>query len=236
MKRCRTCGTEKDDKEFYKNPKSSDGLLYRCIECVKEKRKINNTVVMRRWRAKNHQQWLDYQRNYYQQNKDVINEKRREYSRKRKEILKAQRLAFKNRDPERFRKLRAGQQRRQLSTPKGKLTRAVRQRIVRALMCGKEGRSWRELVGYDLPTLMRHLEKQFKPGMTWENYGTGKGKWSIDHKIPVSAFNFEKYSDIDFGRCWALKNLRPMWSIDNSAKNNRLSTPHQPSLPIEDVL
>jgi hypothetical protein len=62
--------------------------------------------------------------------------------------------------------------------------------------------------------------------MTWENYGD----WHIDHKIPVSAFNFSKASDIDFKRCWKLSNLQPLWAAQNVSKGNKLERPFQPSL------
>ncbi|GAH87691.1 unnamed protein product, partial [marine sediment metagenome] len=74
--------------------------------------------------------------------------------------------------------------------------------------------------------LVRHLKKQFQPGMTWENYG----EWHMDHKVPVSAFNFSSSDHIDFKRCWALKNLQPMWATENHIKKNKLAKPFQPSL------
>jgi hypothetical protein len=62
--------------------------------------------------------------------------------------------------------------------------------------------------------------------MTWDNYG----EWHIDHIIPISAFNFNSPEDFDFKRCWALKNLRPIWAHDNLIKQARLSSPFQPGL------
>lgn len=85
-----------------------------------------------------------------------------------------------------------------------------------------------EKIGYSIEALKRHLEKQFLPGMTWENYG----KWHIDHIIPKAAFNIESVNDIDFKRCWALKNLRPLWAHDNCSKRDTLEKPFQPSLTI----
>jgi len=78
----------------------------------------------------------------------------------------------------------------------------------------KGGRSWVGLVGYDLNALMRHLERQFVPGMSWDNYG----EWQIDHIIPVASFDFEGTDDEDFRACWSLTNLRPLWQADNNAK------------------
>ena len=114
------------------------------------------------------------------------------------------------------------------STPKGKLSHAVSSRIRRSLQGNKRGHGWETLVGYNVDELKKHLEKQFTAGMTWDNYG----KWHIDHIIPVSAFNFNKPEDIDFKRCWSLKNIRPLWALENLKKHHKLSKPFQPCLTI----
>lgn len=100
--------------------------------------------------------------------------------------------------------------------------------INQSLKGSKNGRSWEKLVGYTLNDLIRHLEKQFMPGMTWEN--RGRGGWHIDHIVPVSAFNFNSIEDVDFKKCWALKNLRPLWETENLRKGNKINKPFQPSL------
>jgi len=48
-------------------------------------------------------------------------------------------------------------------------------------------------------------------------------KWDIDHMRPVASFNQEELKNPnseDFKKCWALNNLQPLWSGDNSRKNN----------------
>jgi len=87
--------------------------------------------------------------------------------------------------------------------------------IHRALGKAKAGRSWKTFVDYSLEELMSHLERQFLPGMTWEN----KGEWHIDHIIPRSSFEYESPDDPEFKQAWALTNLRPLWAIDNIRKN-----------------
>jgi hypothetical protein len=69
--------------------------------------------------------------------------------------------------------------------------------------------------------------KLFKPGMTWENYGT---YWHIDHKVPVVVHNFNRPEDIDFRLCWALRNLQPLEALENMKKQDKLDKPFQPSL------
>jgi len=113
--------------------------------------------------------------------------------------------------------------------PTNKLRRNISRRIHFSLKDGKNGRGWESLVGYTAKRLIRHLERQFEIGMSWENYGAG---WHLEHKIPVSAFNFTKTNHLDFRECWSLKNLRPMWAKENLSKGAKIEKPFQPSFQI----
>lgn len=63
-----------------------------------------------------------------------------------------------------------------------------------------------------------HIEKQFySPHMTWETWGAGRGKWQIDHILPVSDFNPEIH---DVETYFGLDNLQPLWYRHNMAKSN----------------
>ena len=110
---------------------------------------------------------------------------------------------------------------------KGKLANTMSSRIRKVLKNTKNNYHWESLVGYTACQLKQHLEKQFKEGMTWENYGFYG--WHIDHIIPISVFNFSSPDDIDFKRCWALSNLQPLWAKDNIKKHNNLNSSFQPS-------
>jgi hypothetical protein len=110
--------------------------------------------------------------------------------------------------------------------PKHRVDDAISGAIYGALKGEKGGRGWQEIVGYTLEDLSSHLEKLFQPGMTWENYG----EWHIDHIIPKLVFQYESPEHIDFGRCWALSNLQPLWAVDNLKKGAKLTKPFQPSL------
>ena len=75
-------------------------------------------------------------------------------------------------------------------------------------------------MGYTLAAFMIHIEKLFKPGMTWQNYG----EWEIYHIIPQSLWNFTTSKDPEFKKCWALNNLQPLWSCNNKIKDTKLIT------------
>lgn len=91
----------------------------------------------------------------------------------------------------------------------------------------KNNTHWEDLVDFTVVQLKKHLEKLFKPGMTWENYGK---IWHIDHCVPIAVFNFESPSHEDFKRCWSINNLQPLWAIDNFKKGAKINKPFQPSL------
>ncbi len=99
-----------------------------------------------------------------------------------------------------------------------KISNAIRANIRDSLHrkgLDKKERGWEKLVGYTIKDFMVHIEEQFQPGMTWDNYG----KWHIDHIIPVIRFKFTSTDDIEFKKCWSLTNLQPLWAIDNLRKH-----------------
>ncbi|GAH87530.1 unnamed protein product, partial [marine sediment metagenome] len=129
-------------------------------------------------------------------------------------------------NPDKARKMAKRSQEKRKLNPKYRLSHCITRSIYHSLRGQKNGNHWEDLVGYTLKKLMKHLEKQFQPGMTWKN----QGKWHLEHKVPVSAFNFSSSDHIDFKRCWALSNLQPMWAKENLSKSAKIDKPFQPSL------
>lgn len=101
--------------------------------------------------------------------------------------------------------------------PTYRISKLVSNRI-NALIRDKNGKSWTKLVDYTIDELKLHLQKKFKIGMNWENYGK---VWHIDHIKPVSHFNFSSRDDDDFKKCWSLDNLQPLFKHENLSKSNR---------------
>lgn len=77
-----------------------------------------------------------------------------------------------------------------------------------------------DLIGCSIPELETHIEKQFKPGMSWNNWRY-KG-WHIDHIIPISLFDLSNKEELL--KACHFTNLQPMWSEENHKKGNRLDT------------
>ena len=65
------------------------------------------------------------------------------------------------------------------------LFKKISNKIRLALVGERRSVNYKDVLSYSDSQLKSHLEKQFKDGMSWDNYGV----WHIDHKIPVSAFN-----------------------------------------------
>ena len=175
----------------------------------------------------------EYKRQYHVKNRDGIIKKVDEWVKNNPERRRetARKWAAKNRT-ENSKKIRAYQsewrKKKRATDKRFCLANNMRTAIWETIKKVKNRKQWQKLVGYTVDDLMAHLEKLFQPGMTWENYG----EWHIDHKIPVTAFNFTDPKHIDFTRCWALKNLQPMWAKENNKKYNKLDKPFQPSLAL----
>lgn len=111
---------------------------------------------------------------------------------------------------------RASKSRRR-QNPTVRLSDAISAGMRQSLTQGKSGRRWQSAVGYSTGELVVHLERQFLPGMTWENYGD----WHVDHILAVASFTFDSVEHPDFRACWALTNLRPLWAMDNIRKSDK---------------
>ena len=190
------------------------------------------------WYAENHARELEKKKSRYSENREDNLKYAREYRSENTDKVKASTKKWRLSNPEKVKEgwgnwyAQNGKRRdaEKRSTPKGKLDGVISRGIHGALKGKKNGRAWVSLVGYDINDLMRHIERQFQPGMTWENHG--QYGWHIDHVIPRSAFNYEEPEDIDFQRCWALDNLQPLWWRDNLSKGAKLAQPFQPSLAL----
>jgi hypothetical protein len=174
---------------------------------------------------------------YWEKNKEKIKKKRKSQSKKikknakiyrenNKEKIRRYSKAYgKSHKKERNDRNRERYNRDHRIRLNSNISRAIRKDLLKN---SKNGKHWETLVGYTFKQLRKHLEKQFTDGMNWNNYG--KGGWTVDHKIPLSVFNFETTEHQDFQKAWALKNLQPLWAEDNFSKGAKLTKHFQPSL------
>jgi hypothetical protein len=105
------------------------------------------------------------------------------------------------------------------STPWGRINNNVVAVLHRGVRVGSvRGGKYADAVGYRWADLRAHIEAQFTPEMSWENWGD---VWELDHIIPLSTFKYESLDDPLFRECWALSNLRPLPRLENVAKGSK---------------
>ena len=94
----------------------------------------------------------------------------------------------------------------------------LRARLRHALKNNKKDHTM-DLLGCTMEQMVQHIEKQFKPGMTWDNQGTADDEWQIDHIIPFVAFDTSN-RDEQFIVSW-YQNLQPLWGPANRSKSGK---------------
>ena len=157
---------------------------------------------------------------YYEANKD----KRKAYNKANKDKSKAYRKANKdkrNAQNKAYRKANKEKQNardreRRKTDPLFKLKRNLRNRTYKALKSKgyKKESKTAKILGASYRIVSKHLERQFKDGMNWSNYGD----WHVDHIIPLAYAN-EKNELINLCH---FRNLQPLWAADNLSKGCRI--------------
>jgi hypothetical protein len=135
-----------------------------------------------------------------------------------REVQRIRKARFKEANPEKFKAMKAAWRKRRWlqRRPEDRLLMAARRRL-RDVVKGErkaEGGSTRQLLGVSGAGLKEHLEKQFKPGMTWENYGVFG--WHVDHIKPCASFDFSDLEQLK--QCFHYSNLQPLWAEENVRK------------------
>jgi hypothetical protein len=74
-----------------------------------------------------------------------------------------------------------------------------------------------KLVGCSPDFLKKWLQFNFKPGMTFDNYGT---YWHIDHVVPC--YHFDLNDDNQLKKCFHWSNLQPLEATKNLQKKEKL--------------
>lgn len=99
--------------------------------------------------------------------------------------------------------------------PNFRMARILSCRIRKVLKGINKSAKTLDLLGCSIEFFRAYLEKQFKPGMTWENYGA----WHVDHKRPCAKFDLT--DPAQQRECFHYTNLQPLWALDNLRKGAR---------------
>ena len=79
----------------------------------------------------------------------------------------------------------------------------------------KSGSAVRDL-GCTIEFFKVFIEKQFKSGMSWDNWG----KWHLDHKVALRNKDIDLTKREDILKVLHYTNYQPLWAIDNIRKSN----------------
>ena len=190
---CVGCNQEKPIEEFYSRKARRHGIS-KCKSCWAEIRKSQE------YKRKFSERDKRNAKRYNQIHGAEKSEYNHQYNKENRSAITKRIMDRKRSDPE-F---------KTLCTLKARVLGAVRQQ------CTKKAYHTAELIGCSVPDLMKHLESQFKEGMTWQNHS--RFGWHIDHVIPCSAFDLSKPEEQK--KCFHYTNLQPMWATPNLKKNS----------------
>ena len=154
------------------------------------------------YRSKNKEHIKETQKKYNLKNKEARNKYYREYS----QSVHGKETINKNR------------RERKKSDPIYKLIGNMRTRLGSFLKTRniKKTNTTFKIIGCTPEFLKEHLEKKFKPGMTWKNHSL-KG-WHVDHITPLDLAMYPE----DVEELMHYTNLQPMWATDNLKKGNKI--------------
>jgi hypothetical protein len=95
----------------------------------------------------------------------------------------------------------------------------IRVRLCDAIKGKDSERSAVRDLGCSIGEFRIHIERQFRKGMSWDNWGNGDGKWNLDHIRPLASFDL---TDSDqFRNAVHFTNYQPLWWRDNIKKGGR---------------
>lgn len=227
---CKKCRSEyikeyerKNKDRISKNRKEyRDNNMEECLKKEKASRRKNKNQreeYNKRYRKEHKEEICRYMKEYRRKNVEEISRKAKEkYERNRIEICQQAREAYQE-NHDHIRKVKKAYRDRRIEKDiLFKLRANIRGRLSYIVKLVKDNmdESSLDFIGCSVLELKKHIEKQFEPGMTWENHG----EWHIDHIVPLSAFDLTKKDHVIFACHYT--NLQPLWAEDNLSKGAKL--------------
>ena len=234
MKLCYKCKKQKLFVEFNKCKSRKDGLQSACRDCQRARNystkelqaiskrkkeyylKNKNSILKRnrKWRKSNLEYYKSYHKQYALKNRNKIRERQKRYVEKDKERWRTYKKQWDI--DHNYSKLYKRDRRR--ADPLFRLAESLRARLCAALRQKrlKKHSGFYKIVGASLEEIKLHLEKQFQPGMCWDNWGKGKDNWQIDHIVPLCKAKNRKEL-ISYSH---YTNLQPLWYKDHLFKTS----------------
>ena len=146
---------------------------------------------------------------YYKKNREKVLANRKEYYLKNKEKIKAYHDSNKQRRNQQMRERRRTDLIFRLKDNLRSRTNEIFRKIGQ-----KKPTSTKKLLGESYAFIKVYIEKQFKKGMSWDNYGV----WQIDHIIPLASAKDEGI----LRELCLYTNLQPLWAMENNSKKDKI--------------
>ena len=205
---CRKCNKELEVTFFDKCSKTKCGFRSICKICRKQDRIENSEIIKLK------------RREYYKNNKSFVLSKANEYRKLNKKniLISAKKYREENKDKVKLSK--------KISTNKKyredgffRATRQLRKSVRRYFDIKTKSKKTMSIIGCSPIEFKHRIESLFQDWMCWDNYGYGKGKWVIDHIIPLSSAKNED----ELHLLCHYTNLQPLSWEDNMLKGNKLN-------------
>jgi len=181
---------------------------------MKTKEEIKN--YNKKYNKEHLQERKKQRQKHYQQNKEKLLLKARKYRKEHREECNKRRKEYrKNHKIEILEYKKQYINKRRKTNINFKLRSYYRTRIWEVLKGISKSKHTEELLGCTIESFKQHLEKQFKSGMSWNNYG----KWHVDHIKPLSSFDLSKPEQQK--TAFNYMNTQPLWAVDNLSKGDK---------------
>ena len=200
QKKCNKCDTTKHIDDFNSKKNGKFGKESVCKQC----RKI-------------------YQQNYRLNNKDKIHKGNREYEQRNKTKIAIRKKKYRENNKEKIlERNKKWKHKKYHSDINYRIECILRARLHKTLSSNKKLDKTLSLLGCSINEFKKHIEKQFKEGMSWDNWS--HETWHIDHIKSISSYDL---SDPEQRReCFHYTNLQPLSAFENLRKQKkRFSSP-----------
>jgi hypothetical protein len=123
--------------------------------------------------------------------------------------------------PGHYKQVAARITRRRRDDPIFALSERLRASIRQALKRNAQRKDNRtvDLIGCSIEQFRAHIEAQWRPGMSWANYGPSRDRWQLDHIRPVASFDLADQDQVE--ACFHYSNYQPLWTPENASKRDR---------------
>jgi hypothetical protein len=211
---CTTCKINKPITDFSSHPLGKFGVRSKCKLCSTEaSKKYNNKHKEERkqYYLNNKEKLLKQHKEYHLNNKEHIQKQTKDYRGRKDKQIKNQQKQWRKTHKSFIKNKEKWQLKNNIYF---KLVFCLRRRLNIALKNNQKSGHTLELLGCSIKKLKKHLESQFKEGMTWDNYSFYG--WHVDHIIPCAKFDLSKESEQK--KCFNYTNLQPLWMQENLKK------------------